>query len=122
MATGSGKTFTVATFLDNLFKARDRRVSLSKMDKKPAINILVLNNRINLVNQLHADLYTGRDGKPALLGEQAKNDLTVKLFHSQADEEDMQSDNQQDLEWDEIGSGQDKLYFATLQTAGTKGL
>ncbi len=56
MATGAGKTFTVDRFVNDLFRWRKMGVEYGKLKKVPPINILVLNDRQTLVNQLKEDM------------------------------------------------------------------
>ncbi|MBP6910791.1 DEAD/DEAH box helicase family protein [Patescibacteria group bacterium] len=83
MATGSGKTATVGVHLHKMFRFRDKLEKLN--NRKYPLDVLVLNDRINLVNQIKADFIDGRDSKLPLLGEDIAKHAKIKLFHSKAD-------------------------------------
>lgn len=58
MATGSGKTKTVGDFFNDLYELRERFYKLYPSKNWLPINALVLNDRINLVDQLRDDFFT----------------------------------------------------------------
>ncbi len=73
--------------------------------------MLVLNDRINQVNQLEKDLIEGRDGKPPLLGKDIKEHAVIKLFHSKGDSTGNIAVKN---EVKKSGHGKDKVYFSTF--------
>jgi superfamily II DNA or RNA helicase len=109
MATGSGKTYTIGEALNKIFNLRN------KYHPEISIKILVLNDRISLVNQFERDFRGGRDGKPGFL---AEHPLHTKIYHSKTkNNNDIQNEVQ-----DNKNSSKDEIHFATLQTAQTKEL
>lgn len=116
MATGSGKTYTVGDFLNYMYVYRDRLKRLAADKEKYNINLLALNDRITLVNQLKTDFITGRDGKDPMINTTITGNATIKVFHSKAD--NTEKEQYQDGA-DVTGSGKDHLYFSTFQTALT---
>ncbi len=61
MATGSGKTATVGVHINQMFKTRDRLEKITHNNYP--LRVLVLNDRINLINQIKTDCISGRNGK-----------------------------------------------------------
>jgi type I site-specific restriction endonuclease len=61
MTMGSGKTQVLGAFIRRVIRLRN------KFAQNTPLNILVLSDRINLVDQLTLDLVHGRDGKPGIL-------------------------------------------------------
>jgi len=80
MATWSWKTYTVWSYLDYVYNARNKLEALSK--KNIPINLLMINDRINLVNQFKKDLLVWRDWKKALLATSITKYAKVKVFHT----------------------------------------
>lgn len=125
MATGSGKTYTVGTFVNDIFEYRNKYIKLTKATNVPRINILVLNDRKALVNQLKDDFMSGRADKKPLLAERFRDTITTRVFHSQAEkvahEDEILDTDPGELMQEIEGNGNDSLTFATFQTA-IKGL
>ncbi len=112
MATGSGKTATVGKHLHKIFLTRDR-LERRNSTSYP-LRVLILNDRINLVNQIKDDFIHGRDGKPPLLWEDIESHAIIKLYHSKADStENTIVEDGIDIQW----SGKDEIYFSTFLTA-----
>jgi superfamily II DNA or RNA helicase len=126
MATGSGKTFTVGSFVNDIFELRRKFWATNTTKKMPDIHVLVLNDRIPLVNQLRGAFFEGRDDKAPLIDSKFQKTITSRTFHSQADDiEDEDIKNSLPEVWTivvlEQGKGNDTFDFSTFQTA-TNGL
>ncbi len=122
MATGSGKTFTVGSFVNDIFELRRKFLKINKATNVPRIHALVLNDRINLVNQLNVDFFQGRDDKEPLINNKFQKTITSRTYHSKAD--DIEHEDIEELlpETGEIdiqvqGKGKDIFDFVTFQTA-----
>ena len=87
MATGTGKTFTVASAINKLVALRDRFARIYPGKFLP-IDTLVLNNQINLVNQLHSAFFIGEPSKEKepLLSEQTRAQTSAQVYHSALDD------------------------------------
>lgn len=113
MATWSGKTLTVGEYLRKLYLQRNKFEKLFK--KEMPIRILVLNDRINQVNQLETDLIEGRDGKKPFLWSDIKKHATIKLFHSQWDSTgNIKVKDETEVSW----TGKDLVYFSSFWSTG----
>jgi type I site-specific restriction endonuclease len=86
MATGSGKTYTIGNFVNYLFDLRKTFMKVNKSKDVPRIHALVLNDRINLINQLKTDFLEGRSDKPSLVNKVFQENITSRTFHSKSDD------------------------------------
>ncbi len=138
MATWSWKTFTVGSFLNDLYELRERFYKLYPSKEWLTINALVFNDRINLVNQLRQDFIEGRkaNNKPPIFKPEFIKNIETKTYHSKADElfeiMDMDEDQIEEYMEQEHDVGKvtvktsnkkrrnqykDSFSFATFQTA-----
>jgi len=139
MATGSGKTFTVGKFINDIFAFRARFARVYPDVEVPPINALVLNDQIGLVDQLHVDFMEWRNDKPSLISDTYKPYIQSALYHSKADDiyENLRhsqieyTDDEGDIlqgvdtngngvDVEIIGNGSDTFKFSTFQTAYAK--
>lgn len=99
---GSGKTRVLGEFLCRVIRLRN------KFTPGKSLNILVLSDRINLVDQLEGDLISGRDNKPGMLarvisdGERKPN---IQRIHSQNTDKNT-----------ELQQGKDNIILSTIQS------
>jgi hypothetical protein len=104
------------------------RLSIEK--QFPNLNILVLNDRIGLVEQLRDELVHGSINeseqtiKQPILSQEFINKFSVKTYHSKADNDpelEYEYSGTQDLEinQDQNTQANESMHFATLQTAKT---
>lgn len=133
MATGSGKTFTVGKYLEEIITLRDRFNRRYQTQSFAWLNILVLTNRIDGLNQFRDDLVHGKSwekSKAPIIWESIRENFRVKTFHSKADNLsniDETYFTRDESDEDEIFSKQngrikDNLFFSTFQTAICKDL
>jgi len=115
MATWSGKTPTVGLHLHKIFFIRDRLEKIH--NTKYPIRMLVLNDRINLVNQVKEDFIDGRGGKSPLLGKDITKYATIKIYHSKTWKENPEDVREEDVQEDVIWNGTDEIYFSTFGSA-----
>ena len=121
MATGSGKTYTIGNFVNYLFDLRKTFMKVNKSKDVPRIHALVLNDRINLINQLKTDFLEGRSDKPSLVNKSFQSDITSRVFHSKSDdlehEEDQLLAETGEINVEVSGKWGDTFDFSTFQTA-----
>ena len=121
MATGSGKTYTTGIHIRNMFIWRD---ALERIQKKEIpLNILILNDRTNLVDQLEKANIDGKWWYEPHFGADILDHARVKVFHSKADKKQILNTNNEVVEIDgedtiqEFGQGKkDNIYFSTFQS------
>ncbi len=123
MATGSGKTFTVGSFIDYLYQLRERYARLYKKshEQLPRIKTLVLNDRIFLINQLKQDFFfwDPTQSKSPILSDQFIDWISTKLYHSKTKNDDTSSEEETIVEETKSTSQKnwDLFVFSTFQTA-----
>ncbi len=133
MATGSGKTFTVGKFLEEIILLRDRFNRRYQSKRFQWLNILVLTNRIDGLDQFRDDLVHGKTGekpKSPIIKASVRENFRIKTFHSKADnlsDIDEKYFTQSEEDEEEVLSKQngrmkDNLFFSTFQTAIIKDL
>ena len=67
-------------------------MKVNKAKDVPRIHALVLNDRINLINQLKTDFLEGRSDKPSLVHKSFQDDITSRTFHSKSDDLEHEED------------------------------
>ena len=121
MATGSGKTYTIGNFVNYLFDLRKTFMKVNKSKDVPRIHALVLNDRINLINQLKTDFLEGRSDKPSLVNKVFQENITSRTFHSKSDDiehkEDQLLSETGEIDIEVSGKWGDTFDFSTFQTA-----
>ena len=130
-ATGSGKTFTAGTLISDLWKYKNRFNAIKKHAESPVslfpdMNILVLNDRIGLVEQLRAELvewsvdHVTKEVKPAIFPDDMVDNMRIATYHSAIEDTDDVS-SVQGTEWVEAdivnSDAKESIHFSTLQTA-----
>ena len=109
-ATWSGKTSTMWFIIQDLWETKNKlNTRLSPEKSFPNLNILVLNDRIGLVEQLRDELVhwsintSDQTIKQPILSQELINQLSIKTYHSKADndpESDYRYTGTQSLEID----------------------
>lgn len=121
MATGSGKTYTTGVHIRNMFDGRDILERIQK--KEIPLNILILNDRTSLIDQLEKANIEGKWWYEPHFGADILDHAHIKVFHSRADKKQILNKNNEIVEIDgedniqEFGQGKkDNIYFSTFQS------
>jgi len=125
-ATGTGKTFTTGKIVNELWNFKQKYNNISQK-VFPDFNILVLNDRIWLVEQLRDEFVDGivnddeKTIKPPILSDDMISQFWVSTYHSQYDDiqEGKSSAADADVEVieDTTAPHTERIHFSTLQTA-----
>ncbi len=113
MATWSWKTATVGVHTNKMFTFRNRLERITK--KQLPLNLLVFNDRINIINQIKKDFVEGRGDKQPFLSKDVTDHATIKVFHSKTDP---WGNIEVKDEVYQLGERKDKLYFSTFGSGG----
>lgn len=119
MATGSGKTYTVANIINTFFYARENLIKklksennhdlAEKLEKTP-VRILVLSHQIAITDQ-HKKVFMdgemdGKKQKPPLLCNDLRNNCRVSVFHSKVKKVTIKWNNGEELDELELETGE----------------
>jgi hypothetical protein len=120
MATGSGKTYTVANIINTFFYARENLIKKLKLEnnhdiaeklEKTPVRILVLSHQIAITDQ-HKKVFMdgemdGERWKKPLLCNDLRNNCRVSVYHSKVKNVTMKSADGDDLDQIEMETGED---------------
>jgi superfamily II DNA or RNA helicase len=111
-ATGSGKSYICWRFLEKVFSLRERFKKYEKYKNTPDLKILVLGDRIDLINQLKESFISGNAIKwqSAIFSDTFKQSLTVEKNHSKVKVSEI-------LNIPADSTGNNEIVFSTFQTA-----
>lgn len=126
-ATGSGKTHTVFTTIEELRHTKNRHNSINEKGVFPNFNILVLTDRIGLGDQLRKKAVDGdvheedKTIELPILSDELIDHFHVKTYHSKVDYALGKYNNIHDVEVIEDGEksieAKEYMHFCTFQTA-----